>query len=328
MKFAIVLNGCSQTYRSQAEEIYGFLKTSFLTEGEGETFVVYDNEKQRDEIIRYAPTALLHLIKMERYQPEAILHFFEHYEGMKEFRYLLFPSDFAGQELSVRLGSRLKGSSMVAVEEIDVVEDGVLCSKLVYGNHLRGYFKLDFPPFCISLQKGGKEPCPIPVMKNRQIYNYEQRSDQDSFIQTYLFMRSEKDEGLESAAFVIIGGYGLGSREAALNLQKKASELDAGFGVTRPVAMNGWMKMGKMVGVSGELIKPKLCLVLGASGSAAFMAGIKKSEFIVAVNQDAKAPIMNQCDVAVIDDYVPVMDALTALINTWQSDFESKRTSE
>jgi electron transfer flavoprotein alpha subunit len=328
MKFAIVLNGCSQTYRSQAEEMYGFLKTSFLTEGAGETFVVYDNEKQRDEIIRYAPTPSLHLIKMERYQPEAILHFFEFYEGLKEFKYLLFPSDFAGQELAVRLGSRLKGSSMVAVEEIDVVEDGLICSKLVYGNHLRGYFKLDFPPFCISLQKGGKDPCPIPEMNNRQIHHYEQTSDRDSFIQTYLFKRIEKDEGLESASFVIIGGYGLGSREAALNLQIIVAKLNAGFGVTRPVAMNGWVDMGKMVGVSGELIKPKLCLVLGASGSAAFMAGIKKSEFIVAVNQDAKAPIMKQCDVAVIDDYVPVMDALIKLIKTSQPDVESKGTSE
>jgi electron transfer flavoprotein alpha subunit len=46
------------------------------------------------------------------------------------------------------------------------------------------------------------------------------------------------------------------------------------------------------------------------SGAAAFYSGIEKSRFIVAVNTDEKAPIMKKADVAIVDDFVPVLEAL------------------
>jgi electron transfer flavoprotein alpha subunit len=81
-------------------------------------------------------------------------------------------------------------------------------------------------------------------------------------------------------------------------------------GVSRPAAMNAWAPMERLIGVSGAMVAPEICITAGVSGAAAFYSGIEKSRFIVAVNTDEKAPIMKKADVAIVDDFVPVLEAL------------------
>jgi electron transfer flavoprotein alpha subunit len=73
--------------------------------------------------------------------------------------------------------------------------------------------------------------------------------------------------------------------------------------------------MDEIVGVSGAVTKPDVCIVAGASGAAAFYAGIEKSKYIVAINKDSHAPIIKASDAAIIDDYKPVMDELVKLVS-------------
>ena len=74
--------------------------------------------------------------------------------------------------------------------------------------------------------------------------------------------------------------------------------------------MNAWAPMNRLIGVSGAMLQPDICITAGVSGAAAFYAGIEKSKFIVAINTDGQAPIMKKADVAVADDFVPVIKAL------------------
>jgi electron transfer flavoprotein alpha subunit len=55
-----------------------------------------------------------------------------------------------------------------------------------------------------------------------------------------------------------------------------------------------------------------VCIVAGASGAAALMAGVRASRFIVAINSDASAPVFDQADVGIVDDWLPVLEALAA----------------
>jgi electron transfer flavoprotein alpha subunit len=90
--------------------------------------------------------------------------------------------------------------------------------------------------------------------------------------------------------------------------------MGAVFGVTRPVAMNAWAPMDRLIGVSGVRTAPSLCIVVGASGAPAFYWGIEKATFIAALNRDDEAPIVRNADAAVIDDGVAVIEALAQLI--------------
>ena len=62
------------------------------------------------------------------------------------------------------------------------------------------------------------------------------------------------------------------------------------------------------------MTNPEVCIAVGASGAAAFYAGIEKSKFIVAVNTDEKAPIMKNADVVVVEDFKPFIEALNKIL--------------
>jgi electron transfer flavoprotein alpha subunit len=90
--------------------------------------------------------------------------------------------------------------------------------------------------------------------------------------------------------------------------------MGAAFGVSRPVAMNAWAPLDRLVGVSGMRAAPGLCIVVGASGAPAFYWGIEKAAFIAAIDTDEHAPIVRNADVAILDDGVAVIEELAQII--------------
>ena len=93
-----------------------------------------------------------------------------------------------------------------------------------------------------------------------------------------------------------------------------ARRMGAALGVTRPVAINAWAPMDRLIGLSGTRTAPALCIVVGASGAPAFHWGIEKAELIVALNPDEHAPIVGHADAAVLDDGVAVIEELSQII--------------
>jgi electron transfer flavoprotein alpha subunit len=78
--------------------------------------------------------------------------------------------------------------------------------------------------------------------------------------------------------------------------------------------MNAWTDMNRLIGASGQIISPKLCIVAGVSGTAVFSVGIKNSEFIVAVNTDSNAPIFQMAHVGIVGDLQGVLSELAKVI--------------
>ena len=102
----------------------------------------------------------------------------------------------------------------------------------------------------------------------------------------------------------------MGSKETSDKIAESAKKLGAEFGVSRPAAMNAWAPMNRLVGVSGAMIHPEVCVAAGVSGAAALYEGIRRSEFIISVNEDENAPINRKSDVAVIGDAEEILTAL------------------
>jgi len=111
------------------------------------------------------------------------------------------------------------------------------------------------------------------------------------------------------ARLLLAAGRGMG-REGITKMHRLAELLNGETGVTRAAAQNGWAGMDRIVGQSGRMTKPEVCVAFGASGAAAFLAGVEKSRVLVAVNTDPDAPIFNCADYGVLDDANSVADAL------------------
>ncbi len=72
----------------------------------------------------------------------------------------------------------------------------------------------------------------------------------------------------------------------------------------------GWRPHTDQVGQTGTKIAPDLYIACGISGATQHMAGCKGAKAILAVNDDAEAPILASADYAVIGDLHEVLPAI------------------
>jgi electron transfer flavoprotein alpha subunit len=121
----------------------------------------------------------------------------------------------------------------------------------------------------------------------------------------------EEPEGvpLESASVVVAGGAGAGNLQGWHEIADLAKALNAALGCTRPAVDEGWAELETMIGQSGKMASPQLYIGVALSGELQHMVGIVDAEVMVAINNDAKAPIFEQVDYGIVDDcreFVPV----------------------
>ena len=61
------------------------------------------------------------------------------------------------------------------------------------------------------------------------------------------------------------------------------------------------------------MLAPKLCVVFGASGSAAFLTGVEASGTLAGINSDPNAPLFDYCDCGAVQDCAALLDTLLKL---------------
>jgi len=116
---------------------------------------------------------------------------------------------------------------------------------------------------------------------------------------------------LSKAEVIVSAGRGIGKPENLEMIQSLARALGGEFGASRPVVDSGWTEHSRQVGTTGQTVAPKLYVACGISGAIQHLAGMKKSEFVVAINTDKDAPIGEVADVLVVADLKQLVPALT-----------------
>lgn len=117
---------------------------------------------------------------------------------------------------------------------------------------------------------------------------------------------------LGKAEVIVSAGRGVGKPENVAMIQALAKALKGEYGASRPVVDAGWAPHDRQVGTTGQVVSPKLYVACGISGAIQHLAGMKKSEFILAINTDKDAPIGEVADVLVVADIKQFAPALTA----------------
>lgn len=109
-------------------------------------------------------------------------------------------------------------------------------------------------------------------------------------------------EKLESAQVVLGVGMGLGEPGNYAHVQRLATLLNAAIGATRNVADQGWLPKHMQIGLTGRAVAPRLYFALGIRGAPEHIAGIRKAEYVVAINKNKRAPIFRHADVGLVGD--------------------------
>ena len=308
MRYHFVLNGYLQNCQKVLQEMEAFKHTYLSEIEEGVTYLYCREEKQAQQL-KGCLTKDVCILTAEEYVPETFLKEFE--KGADPEDLYIFGSDYTGEELAVRLGARLGGSSLTAVNSI-FTENGIKAGKMVYSNHMEAIFRMKKSPYCISMAKGMEKKEPQPGRMN--IIQVRVCQEEPSYIVESTFEKEEQEEGLEDSKVLVVAGRGIGKKENMEILTELADRTGGMTGVSRPAAMNAWMPMNHLVGVSGAMASPQICITAGVSGAAAFYAGIEKSKFIAAINTDDHAPIMKNADVVIVEDFKPFITALNQIL--------------
>jgi electron transfer flavoprotein alpha subunit len=327
MRFTAVIDGTIGNAGEQARVLAGFLEEGLRAGAaggppgrpwsgpEGETIVFYDDDRGRDRLVELAPTAAVRLVRAPARRPDlvaAALAAAVDEEGPDLF---LFAGGPAGTEVATRLACRAGGSVLTGALDVCVEPGCLLGRRQVYSSHMIGRFALTARPWCVAVDPSWAETRAPGHQEHRVLSESDAAAAAGAPHFTDLQLAEPPAAGdLTEARVVVVAGAGAGSRDGVARIAAAAGRMGAAFGVTRPVAMNAWAPMERLIGVSGTRVAPALAIVAGVSGAPAFLWGIERAGVIVAVNSDEHAAIVGEADAVAVGDGVAVVEALADLV--------------
>lgn len=219
-----------------------------------------------------------------------------------------------GRSLGPRLAQKLDAVCFADAVGLEVVEGRLVVSRFALGGNTITRLESRAASQVISVMPGSVER----AGEHPEIAAIEPVEVSLAPGRTRVLERNAKPKAAvdigESERLVCVGR-GLSAREGLAQIEELAGLLDAEVACTRPLSSEyAWLPEERMIGISGERCSPKLMLSLGVSGQVQHTVGIMGSRTIVAVNNDAKAPIFRLADYGIVGDLEALVPALIAAL--------------
>ncbi|MCH4888499.1 electron transfer flavoprotein subunit alpha/FixB family protein [Acidaminobacter sp. JC074] len=130
-------------------------------------------------------------------------------------------------------------------------------------------------------------------------------------------VKEEKEEvNIADATILVSGGRGVGSKTNFDTLHDVADMLGGTISASRAVIDSGWFDHSRQVGQTGTTVRPDVYMACGISGAIQHVAGMEESDYIIAINKDAEAPIFDIADFGIVGDVNKVLPHLIEELKT------------
>jgi len=255
--------------------------------------------------------------ELENYLPESYAKVLTELAKKYKPEIILSGSTTIGRSLFGRLAVRLNTGLTADCTGLDIDEED---NKLIQtrpafgGNIMATIITPNTRPQMATVRHKVMKELPVDRSKKQEIvtesFSKQIMSSRSSFIK-FIEDLSQQVK-LTEADIIVSGGRGLNAPENFKLIQSLADVLSGAVGASRPVVDEGWIQYSHQIGQTGKTVSPKLYIAVGISGSIQHIAGIQSSEVIVAINNDADAPIFKICDYGIVGDLFEIIPPLTA----------------
>ncbi|MBI4351835.1 MAG: electron transfer flavoprotein subunit alpha/FixB family protein [Elusimicrobia bacterium] len=246
----------------------------------------------------------------EKYSGEAYAEALAAAGGMFGADVFLTGATALGRDLSACLAAKLDAALAIDVTEIIYDAKPLKVVRPVYSGKLLADVELTGEKKVISLR-----PNVFPVAEKPSVSPevVPLSALETAAIRAEVRKAIKAAEGVldvTEATIVVSGGRGTGGASGFKVIEDLAGTLGGAVGASRVAVDEGWIEYAHQVGQTGKVVSPVLYIACGISGSTQHFAGMGTSKFIIAVNTDPDAPIMEKADFAIVGDLFKIVPVL------------------
>ncbi len=221
---------------------------------------------------------------------------------------LLVGATYIGRDLAPRISSRLGTGLTADCTGLDIDDDtrNLLMTRPAFGGNLMATIICDSNrPQMSTVRPGVFEKLEKDANRDGSIENIKVNlKESDIKIKIKEIVKLAKEiEDIGEAKILVSGGRGLGSPEGFKLLRELADLMGGAISGSRAVVDSGWIDKAYQVGQTGKTVRPNLYIACGISGAIQHLAGMQDSDYIIAINKDESAPIMQVADLSIVGDY-------------------------
>ena len=228
---------------------------------------------------------------------------------------VLYGATSIGRDLAPRVSARVHtGLTADCTKlEIDPETKLLLMTRPAFGGNIMATIVCkEFRPQMATVRPGVMQALPTDTSRTGEVELFKvEFTDADMNIKIREVIKEKHAKvDITEAKVLVSGGRGIGSPEYFDVLKELADELGGLVTSSRANVDAGWIGRERQVGQTGKTVRPDLYMACGISGAIQHLAGMEDSEFIVAINKDAQAPIFGVADLGVVGDLHKIMPIL------------------
>jgi electron transfer flavoprotein alpha subunit len=236
---------------------------------------------------------------------------------------VLIPSTTNGRDLAPRVAARLQIGLTGDCVDLNLDKDGEVAQlKPAFGGNIISPIYSRTTPIMATVRPGmlvARKP-DATVQAHVASLDFSWSGESRARL-----LKSVVEEGLgatelDDADVVVAIGMGIGGQEGVPVIRELVDVMDGALASTLRVATAGWLPPQLQLGLTGKAVAPRFYFAVGLSGAANHIIGSRNAEHIIAINNDAEAPIFKSADFGVVGDWAEIVPALTRALQGAKSD--------
>lgn len=217
-----------------------------------------------------------------------------------------------GRSLAPKIATRFKTGLTADCTTLEIKENTDLVQiRPAFGGNIMAQIvtpntRPQFATVRYKVMDRAQKTAPIGKITHQNVTDQMIKSD----ISVLSIIKKDSLPSITDAEVLIVAGRGIKNLNDLCMIKELASILGGDYACTRPLVENGWCDYTRQIGISGRTVKPKLIITCGVSGAIQFTTCMDAAEYIVAINTDKKAPVLDIAHVGIVGDLYEIIPSL------------------